>query len=292
LHEHERKAGFNSYSRQFAKFRYHTTVFPTNALENRALFYMMSTFLKSRAEVNEHNSSFVPQFVLYLNNEDYHFTREHTLLLGLLINYFDLDKKEHDKIKAILNKLRDASNFTDVYFNFLLERFNSRLKINSECDKRVANFVDFKKADDELTRYYTMALTLASKGFMHENSIDSVQKVYGQYEGMSIFNECVRQMVLGYFSRFISNIEVDAYNDYFEIDKYYRVYMGIFNNEQFAQNLKALSMSYLKKLQKHHEDKRSKEYQEIRKFFSHQFSEYGFMKDKDITEFFKTKRKK
>jgi hypothetical protein len=137
-----------------------------------------------------------------------------------------------------------------------------------------------------------MALTLASKGFMHENSIDSVQKVYGQYEGMSIFNECVRQMVLGYFSRFISNIEVDAYNDYFEIDKYYRVYMGIFNNEQFAQNLKALSMSYLKKLQKHHEDKRSKEYQEIRKFFSHQFSEYGFMKDKDITEFFKTKRKK
>jgi hypothetical protein len=292
LHEHERKAGYLSYSRQFAKFRYHTATFPGSIVENRALFHTLSTFLKSRAEINEHNSSFVPQFIDYLNDERFHFTKEHTLVLGLLINYFDIAETDRAPIKDILNKLRDASNFVDVYFNFLLERFNSKLKLNSDCDRRVVHFVDFEKADDEMTRYYTMASTLASKGFMHDDSIDAIQKMYGMYEGMSLFNECVRRNVLGYFYRMISNLETDAYNDYFETDKYYRIYVNIFGNEQFNQHLRELSMGFLKRLLKTHTDKRSKEYQDIRKFFSNQFLEYGFMKEKEIAEFFKTKRKK
>jgi hypothetical protein len=292
IHEHERKLSFTSYARQFSKFRFHTTTFPNDMVENRALFYMMSTFLKSRAEINEYNTSFVPQFIKYLNDESFHFSREHTLILGLLINYFDIEKKEQAKLKDILNKLRDASNFTDVYFNFLLELFQSKLKLNSDCDRRVAEFVDFKKADDDLTRYYSMTSTLVSKGFMHDDSIEAVQKVYGQYEGMSLFNECVRQNVLGYFSRLLSNLEPESYNEYFETDKYYRIYMGIFGNEQFAQALKALSMQYLKALLKTYSDKRSREYQDVRKFFSHQFLEYGFMKEKEVAEYFKTKRKK
>ncbi len=292
IHEHERRLSFASYSRQFAKFRYQTAIFPKDMIENRALFYMMSTFLKSRAEINVHNSSFVPQFIHYLNDESFHFSREHTLILGLLINYFDIEKKEQAKLKVILNKLRDASNFNDVYFNFVLERFQSKLKLNSDCDRRVAEFIDFKKADDEITRYYTMATTLASKGFMHEDSIEAVQNVYGMYEGMSLFNECVRRNVLGYFTRLLSNLDAEVYQEYFDTDKYYRIYMGIFGNEQFAQELKALSMRYLKTLLKTYTDKRSKEYQDIRKFFSNQFLEYGFMKDKEVAEFFKTKRKK
>jgi hypothetical protein len=290
LHVHERKAGYNSYSRQFSKFNFYTTEFPVDLVQQKALFYELSSFLKHRAEINQHNDSFIPEFIEYLDNEVFHFTKEHTIILGLVVNYFDLIKADQKKMSIILNKLRDADNFNDVYFSFLFERFNSRLKLNSDSDKRVAALVDFKKADDDLTRYYSTASVLASKGFIHEDSIEAVRATTGKYEGMSLFNDCLRRLVLGYFTRLISNLEVDAYQDYFEMDKYFRTYMDIFANEQFNQDLKALSMKYLKSLLNAYPDKRGRDYQDLKKFFTAQFREYGFLKDKDIAEIFKSKR--
>jgi hypothetical protein len=290
LHVHERKMGYNSYVRQFAKFNFYTTEFPEDKVQQKALFHEIAAFLKYRAEINKHNESFIPHFMEYLDNEEFHFTKEHTVILGLVINYFDLPKSDQKKMSLILNKLRDASNFNDVYFNFLFERFNSKLKLNSDSDKRVASLVDFKKADDDLTRYYTMASVLASKGFIHEDSIEAVRFASSMYEGMSLFNDCVRRLVLGYFTRLISNLDVDSYQDYFEMDKYYRAYMDIFSNEQFNQDLKGLSMKYLKSLLNIYPDKRGRDYQDIKKFFTAQFREYGYFKDKDISEIFKTKR--
>ena len=133
----------------------------------------------------------------------------------------------------ILNKLRDADDFNEIYFNFLLERFKSKLKLTGVNDKRVAALMDLSKAEDDFSRYYAFATNLSAKGYMNDEVIEHVKTLYGQYEGMSLFNECVRNLVLGYFSRFLSNLDVDAYADYFELNKYMVIYMEVFSNEHF-----------------------------------------------------------
>ncbi len=292
MHEHERRTGYRLYSQQFDKFNYHTTEFPTDLTSQQFLFHSMSAFLKARAVINEYNQNFIPEVIAYLEDEQFHFTREHTEILGLLVNYFDMKKTDLDKMSKILNKLRDADDFNEIYFSFLLDRFNSRLKLTGESDKRVASLVDFAKADDDLTRYYTVASELASKGYIHDDVIEKVREIYGMYEGMSLFSDCLRNMVLGYFSRFLQNIEPGDYHEYFELNKYLVIYMDIFSNQQFNQHIKELCYAYVKKLIRTFTDKRGRDYQDIKKFASAQFVELQFMKEKDVVELFKTKRKK
>jgi len=56
--------------------------------------------------------------------------------------------------------------------------------------------------------------------------------------------------------------------------------------------LKELCLKYVKKLLKKYPDKRGKDYQDIKKFVITNFFDLGFMKEKDLVEFFKTRRKK
>ena len=51
-------------------------------------------------------------------------------------------------------------------------------------------------------------------------------------------------------------------------------------------------MAYIKKLLKKYTDKRGKDYQDIKKFVQVNFLELGFLKQKEIVELFKTRRKK
>ena len=68
--------------------------------------------------------------------------------------------------------------------------------------------------------------------------------------------------------------------------------MKIFGNQQFNQDVEDSSMVYIKKLLKRYTDKRGKDYQDIKKFVSSTFVELGFMKEKEVVELFKTRRKK
>jgi hypothetical protein len=68
--------------------------------------------------------------------------------------------------------------------------------------------------------------------------------------------------------------------------------MKIFANQQFNQDLKELSMKYVKKLLKHFTNKRDKDYQDIKKFVGATFPDFGFLKEKDVKELFKTRRKR
>ena len=68
--------------------------------------------------------------------------------------------------------------------------------------------------------------------------------------------------------------------------------MRIFDNQQFNQDMEKISMSYIAKLLKRYTDKRSRDYQDIKKFVSHNFVDYGFLKDKEVVELFKTRRKR
>ena len=68
--------------------------------------------------------------------------------------------------------------------------------------------------------------------------------------------------------------------------------MGIFDNQQFNQNLKDLCMGYVKKCLKVFTDKRGKSYQDIKRFVQVNFIDLDFLKQKQIVELFKTTRKR
>jgi hypothetical protein len=68
--------------------------------------------------------------------------------------------------------------------------------------------------------------------------------------------------------------------------------MEIFANQQFNQHIKDLSMRYVRRLLKHYTDKRGKDYQDIKKFVSTTFQDLNFLKEKEVVELFKTRRKK
>jgi hypothetical protein len=70
------------------------------------------------------------------------------------------------------------------------------------------------------------------------------------------------------------------------------VYIHIFANEEFNLSVKDLSMRYVKRLLKHYTDKRGKDYQDIKKFVSTTFQDLNFLKEKDVVELFKTRRKR
>ena len=130
------------------------------------------------------------------------------------------------------------------------------------------------------------------KTYISEEAQEAVKVFYNQNEGLSVVNECVRQTIFSYFKRLISNLEETAYTDFFESTKNFPSYMNIFSNQQFNQDLKVLSMAYVKRLLKRFTDKRGKDYQDIKKFVSTTFLDLGFLKEKEIVELFKTRRKR
>ena len=105
-------------------------------------------------------------------------------------------------------------------------------------------------------------------------------------------NKCLRAGLLNYFTQVMENLPPESYQDYFEINKTFVQYINIFGNQKFNQAVKDLSLRYVKKLLKRFTDKRGRDYQDIKKFVKATFLDLGFMKEKELVELFKTKRKK
>ena len=143
-----------------------------------------------------------------------------------------------------------------------------------------------------MTSYYDLMDTILARGFVAEETIDQVRDYYFKNEGLSDQNACVRAVVLNNLSTFLNNLSVEEYQEYFEINKTFAAYMDIFSNQKFNQDLKYLSLSYVKKLKAKYTDKRGRDYQDIKKFVMTTFQDLGFMTEKQIVELFKTRRKK
>ncbi|MGB3132470.1 MAG: hypothetical protein WBB26_12380, partial [Saprospiraceae bacterium] len=131
-----------------------------------------------------------------------------------------------------------------------------------------------------------------SKGFIHEDVLDGVNAFYSQYEGMSINNECLRLSISNLFYKVVSNLSCPEYHAFFELNKTFGAYINIFSNSAFSQDVENMCMDYVNKLLAFYKDKRSKEYQEIKKLVSSNFTELEFLSDKELVELFKIKRKK
>ncbi|MCO6462195.1 MAG: hypothetical protein J5I59_12395 [Saprospiraceae bacterium] len=286
-----RKSAYVRYRNQFNAYNYFTAKIPTTMGELKLYYPSLKHFLFQRQRLRLDNSNIKPEITKVLVNPIFADAEEQHQILFILLNFFNLEGEDRTTVKNLFNKFRkDSPDASDEYFAFLIEMYENKTILGSDSDKRVMEYLDDKIKDDILS-YYQLVNELHSKGFIHADVIETIKDYLSRYKGLSSQAEAVRQAVLRYFKQWIDNAGNTDYPDYFELFKTFTVYMDMFGNEHFNQQLEYSSLAYIRRLLKHYTDKRGRDYQDIKKFVQHTFTEVGFMKEKDAVEMFKTKRK-
>lgn len=290
----ERQIGYVRYKRQFRNENFQTAEFPTDLPSLKVLFPELKAFLLYRIGKNFDNTSIVPYLNDFINNEEIQEAEEYIQVIALFVNFFELE--DDDELDNLINRFNAARQhipeFAEQYLQFMLElHHNPETDMTPEADRNASGMVD-RSVKDILGDYYDLLDTIHDKGYNNDEVHVAVKDFYNNNPGRSTVNDCVRQTVFRYFKILISNLEVSAYPDLFEVAKLFPVYTGIFGNQQFNQDIKTVCMVYIKKLLKNYTDKRGKDYQDIKKFVTATFKDLGFLKEKQIVELFKTKRKK
>lgn len=288
-----RMTGYERFKRQFKTDNYQTAAFPQTRSELSVLYSPLKSFLLYRINSKYDNSSLIGPLKDFVESEEFHGMKEYLRILVIYASFFELDDDQQIHVSEYFNKVRqEAEDFEEEYFEFILKvQKDENQDLPPEADQNMSLIVD-KTIKDELTNYYVLLDTIHDKGYMQEVVHEAVKVFYSRHEGLSTINECVRMTIYNYFARYINNLGVTQYSDYFDITKQFPIYMGIFANQQFNQDLKDLSMKYVRRLLKKYTDKRGKDYQDIKKFVSTTFQDFGFLKEKEVVELFKTRRKR
>ncbi len=287
---YERKVIYRRYSKQFQAYHFQSAEFPKTVSELKMNFSALHTFLIYRIQHGMQNHSLVSRITEFLENEKFQGTVEYLQLMTLFTMFFD-HGDHREWIRKRFNEERQTPGFVEKYFNYLLTLLEDRVEITKEADARILNILD-TTVEDDLTSYYKVMETVDLKGYIHEDSIEAVRSFYDRHAGLSVVNECVRWAIFSDFEKLMTNLPVEDYATYFEINKTFATYINIFGNQEFNQYVKKLCLDYVKKLLKKYTDKRGKDYQDIKKFVSASFLDLGFMKEKEIVELFKTRRKR
>ncbi len=288
----DRAALYRRYSNQFKNELYYSADFPSTAGEMKANFSALRQFLLKRFEVGGDNSSLKEQIKSFLDNAEFQNNGEYVEMLAMFGNFMDLDEAEKKTFAGhFARERKNFPDFAETYLEFLLSLYKAKIGLSSVNDERMSALVD-KSVNDTISDYYRIADKIHSLGYVHPDAIEAVQEFSSSHEGLSVESECLRQLVLCYFTRLISGLTEREYADYFELTKIFGVYMRIFDNQHFNQEVEKLSMIYVGKLLKRFTDKRAKDYQDVKKFVSTQFVDLGFLKEKEVVELFKTRRKK
>lgn len=287
-----RRTSYVKFAKQFESLNYYTAEFPKTAGELTMLTPSLKSFLFYRVEKKLDNKSLMPHLKDLFSNAALHNEKEFIELVLLVGLFYDLPKNVEKALSDALNKIRSSStNFDERFFEILEEMQESEHVISAEHQKRFSSLVD-KSKKDELSKYFKTLDVINSKGYIDETAIDAAREYYYQHEGLSIQNRCLRNAVFGNFRRVFGNLIPSEYGEYFELNKTITNYINIFSNQKFNQEVKMLALVYIKKLLKFYTDKRGRDYQDIKKFVTSTFLDLGFMKQKELTELFKTKRKK
>lgn len=286
----ERKIALARYKNQFRNENYFACDFPTNLTELKIQFSEVKLFLKHRIQLALDNSSFLSDIKKFLNNSDFQSTDEYMEMLAYYGFFFEKDEESQAEFAAHFNRSRtNIEDFENKWLDLVLEIHSGELSLTAVEDQRLSACID-KSIDDKVKQLYTLLDEIHTKSYTNEEVIESVKVFYNSYPGKSPINECVRATIFKYFQRFISNLEIEDYPEFFELTKIFPTYFAIFYNQQFNQNLKELCMKYVKKLTRKFTDKRGKSYQDVKRFVKVSFLDFGFMTEKQIVEFFKTKR--
>lgn len=288
-----RAMGYKRYLRQFRNDNFFSAEFPSNNSELKVLSSPLKIFLMKRVNLKMDNSSIVSHLKRFIENPDFQGTKEHMEIMVIYALFFDVSDDDQIHLAEELSKTRAANpDFSDQCLEFLLELHKKEdVDLDPAADRRFSSVLD-KTGKDLLSEYYKLVDTIHDKTYISEEAQEAIKVVYNRHEGLSVVNDCIRQTIFNYFNRLIGNLEVGAYTDFFESSKNFPAYMSIFANQQFNQDLKEMSMTYVRKLLKNYTDKRGKDYQDIKKFVSTTFLDLGFLKEKEIVELFKTRRKR
>lgn len=282
---------YRRYANQFKNELYYSADFPTQAGEMKANFSALRQFLLKRFEVGGDNASLKEKMKAFLDNKDFAGTDEYLEMLAMFGNFLDLDPAERLAFATQFERERRSYPEFDLKFlRFILSLFHTP-GLGAANDERMSSTVD-KSWKDKISDYYRIADKIHSLGYVHPEAIEAVQDFYNLHEGLSIESECLRHLILNYFTSLLSGLTEREYADYFELTKIFGIYMKIFGNQQFNQSVEKISLAYVSKLLKKYNDKRAKDYQDIKKFVSTHFVDLGFLKDKEVVEMFKTRRKR
>jgi hypothetical protein len=288
----ERKAGYQNYKRQFDNLNFYTAKFPSNATELKLFYPKLKKFIVELILREKDNSSLESYIVDFVRNDDLPGSLEYIYMFGLFINYLEVSSKSQAVLKKRLNIERsDVEGFNNNYFIFLRDLLDSRLPVTPDCDRRVSDLLD-KSIEDDLTMYYDMTDVIHSKGYTHEDTQKAVREFFYAHDGLSTINECLRLVILKYFRSVVSDLGPDDFREFMEIFPVFVTYINIFQNEKFSQAVKHFTMDYARAFNKVYTDKRGRDYQDFKKFIVRMFTELNFMSEKDLKNFFKTKRKK
>jgi hypothetical protein len=279
---------YNRYSNQFKNEHYHSADFPSNLGEMKANFSALRQFLLKRFETGADNESLKSKIQDFLNNKDFQNSEEYLEMLAIAGNFLIFDPAERLAFATHFERERRSFFEFDIRYLRFLAGLYKNPGIDATNDERMSQSVD-KAWKDRIADYYRIADKVHSLHYAHP---DAIEAVHNEHEGLSIESECLRSIILTYFSRLMNGLTEKEYADYFELTKIFSIYMKIFGNQQFNQDVEKLSMNYVDKLLKKFTDKRAKDYQDVKKFVSTQFIDLGFLKEKEVVELFKTRRKR
>ena len=155
----------------------------------------------------------------------------------------------------------------------------------------MSELIDRSKKD-EVAHFYDLTDIIHTIGYLDQSAVGSVEKFYNSRAGLSLINRCVRRVISSYYDTIMSGLHPTMYNEMMETTNTYPLYMNVFSNEEFNHHLRGLSLGFVKKFLRAFKDKRSKEYQGLKKYVNAVFIELKFLTQKESVELFKTKRKK
>lgn len=278
------------YARQFAKENFATASMPTSAEEATITFPDVLKFLEYRYGHDVDNSSLAEPLYALLTNEELKPVPGYKSVLTLTGMFQEMPTAYENKLRDILRGEAADAAFPDAYFNFLASLHQgSSVQITAEVDRRMAQRVG-TSGTGLVHQYYALIEKIHANGINHLETQDAIRVFISSQKGLSDVVECVRQTVLHYFTAMIGGLDTSNYNEFFEASKLFAVHFDIFDNESFKQEIRTLSTRYVKSCMKVFTDKRGRDYQDVKKFVQRQWVDLGFMTEREVTNFFKSKR--
>lgn len=288
----DRRTAYTRYKKQFENYNYLSAEMPQNISELSLFANGLKKFFVYRSKNNSTNESLLPHVKEFVSNDSLKGENELYELVMILMMYLNGDAELNGLTQKRFEEHRGSEAGIEHIFHFLNEiQTDSAMQYTADQDLSFAAVADLTR-DDEVSRYFKLMNEVHGKGYVHEDVIELVKNYYDQHLGLSVQNKCVRNVIRNYISNFIGKLEEGEYTALFDLQKTIVIYISIFSNEQFNQDVKAACMIYIKKLIKFYPDKRGRDYQDIKKFVSTSFVDLGFLNEKEVVELFKTRRKK
>lgn len=251
-------------------------------------YLSLECFLLYCINIQEDNSLLILLLDVFVVNEVLIGMLEYMKVVMLYGVFFELFDDSQDVFIDVVEVL--CSKFLEVdekVFEFLFYLYVSdQVQFIFQVDFNLVMLFDCI-IKDQLSEYFNIIEKIYMEGYINESMQEVIWSNYFNYEGFFNFNEGICCIIYQYFYIFVSNLEVGDYVEFFEIIKFFVIYMGLFGNQQFNQDFKELLMGYVCKFLKIYIDKCGKDYQDIKKFVFVIFFDFEFFIEKEIVNFFK-----